>query len=178
MWNSVKDIHDFDFLPGYETTSVIFFSSSWLSSSLALLIISSFFVCSFLKKSLCCNCFIFLWLCVYNLMSIFLFLLHRLLEIAQTRLPQQFQDDSSLKELASQVHIVSVQSCKNLMNRWQIYVIFFQLCLYVHALCIFFSLSSLNDNSKCSWAFCVLRNTNTHKDTFVQQFLIINIYCL
>ncbi|KAK7105066.1 DNA repair protein RAD51 homolog 2-like isoform X2 [Littorina saxatilis] len=43
----------------------------------------------------------------------------RLLEIAQTRLPQQFQDDSSLKELASQVHIVSVQSCKNLMNRLQ-----------------------------------------------------------
>ncbi|KAL8622951.1 hypothetical protein ACOMHN_027072 [Nucella lapillus] len=41
----------------------------------------------------------------------------RLLEIAGCRLPAQFTEDAAIKRLASQVHIVHVQSCKELMHR-------------------------------------------------------------
>ena len=46
-----------------------------------------------------------------------MFCVLRLLEIGGCRLPQLFQDDATLKELASQVHIVNVQSCKLLMAK-------------------------------------------------------------
>ncbi|XP_076464005.1 DNA repair protein RAD51 homolog 2-like [Babylonia areolata] len=41
----------------------------------------------------------------------------RLLEIGGCRLPEQYSQDGDVRQLASRVHVVHVQSCKDLMNR-------------------------------------------------------------